>query len=71
MSVKYLIHRLSARAVLGYAREDGDHFSFCLDKNATRRCVVYGNNEQEDNALFYQTVCVLHGGTFPAASGEL
>ena len=70
MSVKYLIHRLSARAVLGYAREDGDRFSFCLDESATRRCVVYGNNEQEDNALFYQTMCVLHGGTFPSASGE-
>ena len=70
MSVKYLIHRLSARAVLGYVREDGDRFSFYLDESATRRCFVYGNNEQEDNALFYQTMCVLRGGTFPSASGE-
>lgn len=64
--MRYLIHRLSARAVLGYARaEDGERFPFRLDESATRRCIVYGNNEQEDNALFYQTMCVLHGGRYP------
>lgn len=66
--MRYLIHRLSARAVLSYAKAETDeHYSFHLDANATRRCIAYGNNEQEDNALFYQCICALHGGAFPAA----
>ena len=62
---KYKIHTLSVRAILGYAVENGDRYTFRLDAGATRRCFLRGGDEQEDNALFYQTICVLNGGAFP------
>ena len=66
MSVFYKIYRLSARTVLGYAKpEDDDRYSFRLSKTATRKCILPNSEAQEDNALFYQIMCVLHGGRFP------
>ena len=70
MELRYQIFRVSARTVLGYAKaEDGGRYSFSLDANATRRCLAYDDSEQEDNALFYQILCVLHGGQFSLPAG--
>ncbi len=55
MSVYYIIHRLSARLVIGYARQENDgSYRFSLSKGATRKCILQGTETQEDNALFYQ-----------------
>ena len=62
--IKYRIYRLSARAVMGYGQQDGDWFSFSLNKSATEQCMLGTLHEQEDNALFYQIMDELHGGKF-------
>ena len=64
--IKYKIYTLSARAVLSYAKERNDGiYSISLDSTATEKCRVYSAlHEQEDNALFFQTMCVLHGNDF-------
>lgn len=55
MSVYYKIHRLSARLVIGYARQENDgRYSFSLSAAATKKCILQGTEAQEDNALFYQ-----------------
>ena len=58
--VKYQIYELSARSVLGYAREQDGEYSFTLDAAETKKCVSLAL-EQDDKALFYQIMCVLHG----------
>lgn len=70
MTRKYKIHTLSVRAILGYAVESGDRYTFRLDAGATRKCFLRGGDEQEDNALFYQTMCVLNGGSFPPMDSD-
>ena len=66
MAVRYKIHTLFARTMTGYAaQEDGGRYSYHLNQTATRKCFRYGEEEQEDNALFYQALCVLNGGSFP------
>lgn len=63
--IKYQIHRLSARAVMGYAKENGDGcYSFDLSSAATEKCKVTSQAAQDDNALFYQIMDELHGGDF-------
>ncbi len=53
--IKYKIHRLSARAVMGHAiLEDGGFYTFNLNSSATRKCFTASQVEQDDNALFYQ-----------------
>ena len=66
MSLRYKIYRLSAKSVLSYAKETkAGVYSFDLNANTTERCKIFtANHEQEDNALFYQTMCVLHGNDF-------
>ena len=55
MSVYYKIHRLSARLMIGYARQENDgQYTFCLSEGATRKCILPGTEAQEDSALFYQ-----------------
>ena len=61
--VKYQIYQLSARSVLGYAREQDGAYTFTLDAAETKKCVSLAS-EQDDNALFYQIMCVLHGDDF-------
>ena len=62
---KYRIYELSARAVISHAREVDGVYRFHLNQRATERCKsVSALHEQDDNALFFQTMCVLHGGTF-------
>ena len=63
--IKYKIHRLSARAVMGYAKETAQGiYSFHLTNAATEKCKVNAQVEQDDNALFYQIMDELHGGSF-------
>ena len=62
---KYRIYELSARAVISHAREVDGVYRFHLNQRATERCKsVSALHEQDDNALFYQTMCALHGGIF-------
>ena len=62
MQRKYKIYTLSARAIIGYAEELPDGYTYRLNQKATEKCFVRTvPHEQEDNALFYQTMCVLHG----------
>ena len=63
--IKYKIHRLSARAVMGYAKETAQGiYSFHLNSAATEKCKTSAQVEQDDNALFYQIMDELHGGNF-------
>ena len=67
---KYMIFRLSARAVMGYSREISEgHYAFELNYAATEKCKVSIQTEQEDNALFYQIMDELHGGSFTLDDG--
>ena len=70
MTRKYKIHTLSVRSILGYAEECDGHYTVRLNSSATRKCFLYRSSEQEDNALFYQTMCVLHGGVFPSLNSQ-
>ncbi len=59
---KYRIHQLSARAAMGYSKENTDgYYSFELNSIATEKCKISGVTEQDDNALFYQIMDELHG----------
>ena len=70
MTVRYKIHTLFARTMTGYAvAEEEGRYSYHLNQTATQKCFRYGEDEQEDNALFYQIMCVLNGGSFPASDG--
>lgn len=71
MSVKYIIYELSARALISHAEEREGVYHACLDRAATEKCFVSGAaHKQEDNALFYQIMCVLHGDGFEAPRGD-
>ena len=51
---------LSARAIISYARLENEQYSFRLNTIDTRKCIMRdAADEQDDNALFYQTMCVL------------
>ena len=66
MSVRYKIYRLSAKTIISYAKEiKAGVYSFDLANNSTERCKIFtANHEQEDNALFFQIMQVLHEGEF-------
>lgn len=63
---RYRIYELSARAVIGYAKEQTENiYTYHLNRQATAKCFLPRTaHEQEDNALFYQIMCVLNGGKF-------
>ncbi len=71
--VKYQIFQLSARAVMSYAIEMDGTYSFELSASATEKCRVRtAVHEQDGNALFFQTMCVLRGdGYAEPADGTL
>lgn len=71
--VKYRIYELSARAVISYGRQQDGTYTFRLSAAETERCKsLSAPHEQDDNALFYQTMCVLHGDAFTGApEGQL
>ena len=65
MQVKYQIFRLSAKSLMGYTENSGRTTFECrykLSKPQTDKCKIYtATHEQEDNALFFQIMCQLHG----------
>lgn len=68
---KYKVYELSARAVISHAREVDGVYRFHLNQRATERCKsVSALHEQDDNALFFQTMCVLHGNDFAVPSDD-
>ena len=71
--VKYRIYELSARAVISYGREQDGVYTFHLSAAETEKCKsLSAPHEQDDNALFYQIMCVLHGDAFTGApEGQL
>ena len=64
MPRRYRIYLLSAKSILSYAKEEDGAVTIALNRDATRRCVVPGRQEQEENALFFQIQCALHGDWF-------
>lgn len=64
MPRRYRIYLLSAKTILSYAKEEGNAVSIALNRDATRRCQLPGRQEQEENALFFQIQCALHGEGF-------
>lgn len=64
MPRRYRIYLLSAQSILSYAKEEGGAVTIVLNRDATRRCVVSDRQEQEENALFFQIQCALHGEGF-------
>lgn len=71
--VKYRIYELSARAVVSYGRQQEGAYAFHLSAAETEKCKsLSAPHEQDDNALFYQIMCVLHGDAFTGRpSGQL
>lgn len=68
--VKYRIYELSARAVISYGRQQDGTYTFRLSAAETEKCKsLSAPHEQDDNALFYQIMCVLHGDAFTGAPG--
>ena len=68
--VKYRIYELSARAVISYGRQQDGTYTFHLSAAETEKCKsLSAPHEQDDNALFYQIMCVLHGDAFTGAPG--
>lgn len=64
MPRRYRIYLLSAQSILSYAKEEGGAVTIALNRDATRRCQLSGRQEQEENALFFQIQCALHGDGF-------
>lgn len=64
MPCRYRIYLLSAQSILSYAKEEGGAVTIVLNRDATRRCQLPGRQEQEENALFFQIQCALHGDGF-------
>ena len=68
--VKYRIYELSARAVISYGRQQECAYAFQLSAAETEKCKsLSAPHEQDDNALFYQTMCVLRGDVFTGRPG--
>ena len=68
--VKYRIYELSARAVISYGRQQECAYAFQLSAAETEKCKSLSvPHEQDDNALFYQTMCVLRGDAFTGTPG--
>ena len=71
--IRYLIKRLSVRAMLSYAKPiDEDIYSFDLSPAQTRGVIMgKGDTLQEDNAVFFQTMCALHGDAYAAPKKDI
>jgi len=71
MQVKYIIRELSALAILRNAKETDDgSYNFILNEDATKKCISHSAPQtQDDCALFFQTMCVLHGDDFKLPLG--
>ena len=70
---RYQIFQLSARAVMSYATEKDGTYTFNLSASATEKCRSRtATHEQDSNALFFQTMCVLRDdGYAESTDGKL
>ena len=61
--IRYLIRRLSVPAMLSYAQPIGeDQYTFSLTPAQTKSIIMGdGDTWQEDNAIFFQAMCILRG----------
>ena len=59
--IRYLIRRLSVRAMLSYAQPIGeDQYTFSLTPAQTKEVIMGdGDTWQEDNAIFFQAMRIL------------
>ena len=72
MNIRYKIHMLSARAIISYARLENEQYCFQLNTIDTRKCIMRdAADEQDDNALFYQTMCVLKKQNIEPSKSEI
>lgn len=64
--IRYLIRRLSVQAMLSYAQPIGeDQYSFSLTPAQTKSIIIGdGETWQEDNAIFFQAMCILRGSEY-------
>lgn len=64
--LRYKIYTLSATALMAYAQEGAEGcYTFALNVKATEKCKVQTSlHEQQDCALFFQAMCVLHGDNY-------
>lgn len=64
--VRYKIYTLSATALMAYAQEGAEGgYAFTLNAKATEKCKVPSSlHEQQDCALFFQAMSVLHGDDY-------
>lgn len=69
--MKYKIYDLSVREILNYSKPDGDSYNTVIDRTALRSCLKHSAHEQDDNALFYQIMCVLHSDDFSYSNTDL
>jgi len=71
MKLRYRIYQLSARTVMSYEKQNDDgEYIFELTPLATEKSKAPSAlHEQEDNALFYQIMCELHGNNFEVPEG--
>lgn len=71
MQIKYRIRELSALAILRNAKEETDgSYTFQLSEEATGKCIAYNAPRiQDDCALYFQTMCALHGEDFKQPPG--
>lgn len=68
-ATKYRIYELSAIALIRNAKQDENgEYNYHIREDAARKCISRYAPETQDNcALFYQTMCVLHDGDFIAS----
>lgn len=71
--IRYKIPMLSANALLAYGKSIGDNiFSFNLNKLETTSVLQnYGETYQDDNAVFFQLMCVLHGNEYAPKEDDI
>lgn len=70
--LRYLIRRLSAQAMLSYAKPiDKEHYSFALTPAQTKSVIMGdGDTWQEDNAIFFQAMCILRGEKYKEPTSD-
>ena len=71
--IRYKIPMLSAKAILAYAKPVGeDIYSFNLNKAETASVLLnHGETYQDDNAVFYQLMSMLHRDGYSPKGDEL
>lgn len=70
--IRYLIRRLSVQAMLSYAKPiDKEHYSFALTPAQTKSVIMGdGDTWQEDNAIFFQAMCILRGEKYKEPTSD-